>query len=109
MPIPGAELAHRVEDPVDHALLELALGGVPVDGEELERVGVLRELLRLVGIQLLERGGEVARRGRLPIMQSGSDLVSEYRPAPPVMCVFRGVPVPKDLVVEFVGSSRLRV
>lgn len=97
-----AELAHGVKDPVDHALLELTLGRIAVDGEELERVGVLRELLRLVGVQPLERAGEVAWRSGLPLVQAGRDLVSEHRPAPLVVCVLRGVPVARLLVVELV-------
>ena len=45
--------AHGVEDPIDHALLGLACGGVAVDGEELQRVGILGDLLSETGVDHL--------------------------------------------------------
>lgn len=98
----GAEFTHRVEDSIDHALLEFAFGGVAADGEELERVRILGEFLRLVGIQPLKGAGKVAGRCGLPLVQPRHDLVGEHRPTPPMVCVFGGVPVAQLLVVQLV-------
>ncbi len=38
---PGTELTQRVDDALDKPILELSLGGIPIDGEELERNGSL--------------------------------------------------------------------
>lgn len=59
-----AELAERVDDPVDECLLEVAFlrVAVAVECKEVQDVRVLRELLRHVRVARREDIGEVRRR-----------------------------------------------
>lgn len=89
----GAELAKGVDDPFDEPILELSLGGVPVDGEELERERILGDLLSELGIGALERVREVGRGGTLSQVQTGLDLVRQHGATPAMGDVLGAVPV----------------
>ncbi len=74
---PGAELTQSVDDALDEPILELALGGVPVDGEELERERILGDLLSQLGVWAFESARKVRRGRPLPRVQVRLDLVSQ--------------------------------
>lgn len=62
---PGAELTQSVDDALDEPILEPALRGIAVDGEELECERILGELLSKLGVGAFESVREV-RWGRPP-------------------------------------------
>lgn len=89
---PGAELAKGIDDAFDEPILELSLGGVPVDGEELERERILGDLLSELGIGALESVREVGRGGTFPLVQLGLDLVRQHGATPTMGDVLGAVP-----------------
>ncbi len=103
---PFSEFAEGVDDPVDECLLEVAFLRVPVEGEEVQQVGVLRDLLRQIRVPRREDLGEVRRRRPQPGVRCGTDLVLEHVPRPSVRGGPSGVPVAEVVVIEPVKEDR---
>ena len=74
-----AELAERVDDALDEPVLQLSLGGVPVDGEKLERERILRDLLSELGVGAFEGVREVGRGCTLTEVKVGTQISREPR------------------------------
>lgn len=58
---PSAELPERVDDAVDEPLLELSLRCTCVERQEVEHVRIARDLLRQIGVSLVEDTVEVGQ------------------------------------------------
>jgi len=76
---PGAELEQELFDLRDEGALEVALGDVAGQGQELEAVRVLDQLLHQLGVVGREDVGEIRRGGTGSKMELGHDLVGQHR------------------------------
>jgi hypothetical protein len=75
----GAELEQEPFDLSDEGVLEVALGGVAGQGQELEAVRVLDQLLHQLGVVGRQDVGEVRWGGAGSKMELGHDLVGQHR------------------------------
>jgi hypothetical protein len=103
---PLPELAEGVNYAVHEDLLEVAFLCVPVEGEEVQHVRVLRDLLRQIRLPRWEDVGEVRRRRLQPRVRCGADLVLEHVSRPTVCSRLAGVPVAELVVIEPVKQDR---
>ena len=101
---PGAELAESVDDALDEPALQLSLGGVPVDGGELERERILSDLLSELRVGAFESVREVGRGCTLTEVKMRLDLVRQYGSAPALRDVLSAIPVAQLGVVELLDQ-----
>lgn len=100
-----SELGEGVLEPLSQRCLDRPFPGPLGEVEEVEDVGVLDDLLGLVGVDRIQVVGEIARRGADPAVQAGGDVVLEHRPGPAVGGVASRVPVPRVNVVKLVEQG----
>jgi len=101
---PRAKLAERIDDALDEPVLQLSLDGVPVDGEELERERILRDLLSELRVGTFESMREVGRGRALTEEKVGPDLVRQHGSAPTLCDVLSAIPVAQLGVVELLDQ-----
>jgi hypothetical protein len=90
---PRAELGQGVLEAFGQGSLDGTLPGPLGQVQEVEDVGVLDDLLRLVGIDGVQVVGEVAGGGPDASVQAGGDVVLQDLPGPAVgLTPFRGHP-----------------
>jgi len=99
---PRTKLGESVLQSSSQRGLDRPLAGPFGEVEEVEDVGILDDLLRLVGVDRVEVIDEVGGGGADPAVQAGRDVVLQHLPGPRVAGVVSGVPVPQVRVVELV-------
>ena len=79
----AAQLQQKIAQMFEETTLELPLFGGRAQGQKLERVWVLEDLLRQVGLRCRQRSVEVRQRLPLPLAKlSGDEVDSTLRPQP---------------------------
>src|SRR6202042_357248 len=86
---------------------ELALAGVPSEGEEVEGVGIFDELLGEIGLRLWEGRLEVGDGAALTAVQSALDLHYEDIATPAVLDGLLSIPEPLRRVLHLVQQHTI--
>ena len=100
-----AEFGEGVLESFGQGGLDGTFAGPLGEVEEVEKVGILDDLLGLVGVNRVEMVDEVARCGADPAVQAGRDVVLENLSGPAVDRVPFGVLVPQGRVVELIEQG----
>lgn len=79
---PRAELGQGLLQPAQSAQAQSLVPGPSGQGEEVEDLRILDNLLRSITVDRLEVIGEVGRRGAHPTVQAGGDVVLQHLPRP---------------------------
>jgi hypothetical protein len=96
-----AHLKQHVLDPGQQAALKIALVSVSGQGQEVEMIGVLQDLLGHVGMGWRQCAAEVGDCLSLALAQPGLDLCGKDRTAPAMLQRRLGIPEPGGRVAGY--------
>src|ERR1700674_4305010 len=82
---PAAKLQKKLAKMFEEATLELPLFGDRAQGQKLERIWILKELPREVGVRCRQRPVEVRQRLPLRLPQLRGDVVGQHVSAPTIL------------------------
>ena len=97
-----AEFGEGVLQPIGQSLFQCPLGGSFGEVEEVEDVWVSDDLPGLIGVKRVQLVVEIAGRGTDPLMQSGRDVMFQYRTRPSATGITVGIPIPQRWVSDLV-------
>jgi len=103
----STKLQEKVAKIFEETTFKLPLFGGRAQGQELERIWILKELPREVGVRCRQRSVKVRQRLPLPIPQLRGDVVGQHVSAPTILEGGAQIPLPALRVLEPIEQNHM--